>query len=82
MGLLTQGRARVYQARQADGERLHRELQRQIPGRVPEQPLVHEYARRQADNRGVARGLQRRAASQFAWTADPLGFRQPKHLFR
>ena len=48
----------------AHAERLHRELQRQVPGRVPERALVRDAAAGQDGHRDLAAGLQRGQAAQ------------------
>ena len=47
MGLRPWRNAGLLPARQADGQRLHRSLQRPLPGRVPERPLVPDTLRMQ-----------------------------------
>ncbi len=55
VGLRPWCRARLLQTRKADGQRLYRVVQRQVPaGRVPEPALVHEPRRRGAQMRGLA----------------------------
>ena len=54
---------------QARAERLRRELQRHVPGRVPERALVHESAGREREDRGLEDALQRGATAQLSWRA-------------
>ena len=50
---------------QADRKLFRRELQWEVPRRVPEPALVHEPPRRSAQDRGLARRLQPGAAAQL-----------------
>lgn len=45
------------------GQRIHRVLQRQVPGGMPEPTLVHEPRRRGPKMRGLAQRLQRGATA-------------------
>ncbi len=57
-------KAGLQPAGQADGQRFYRVVQRSIPSGVPERALVFDTGRRQAEDRGVASGLQRMSAAQ------------------
>src|SRR6185312_9932693 len=59
-------------ARQADAERLHRKLQRQVPRRVPERSLVHVAATGARRHRQLAHRLQRSPPAQQLWP-NPAG---------
>ena len=63
----------LHHAGQADGKRLHRELQRQVAGRMPERALVRKPWRGAGDHRGLADGLQQRPVSQFPELPDAGG---------
>jgi putative transposase len=52
------GAARLHRPRQADAERLPRELQRALPRRMPQPALVRGPGRRPAADRRLASGLQ------------------------
>ncbi len=69
--------ARLHPARQAGGERLRRELQRQVPRRVPQPALVHRPGRCPGDDRRLARRLQYRQATQRARGSRASRFRAP-----
>src|SRR5260221_5481421 len=55
---------------QACRELLHRELQREVPGPLPQRPLVHRPRRRQDQDRGLETRLQRGQATELAWRPD------------
>src|SRR5262249_51700285 len=57
--------AGVHRTRQAIPGCLHRELQRTATGGMPERELVFEPGRCAAENRGLAKGLQRTAPAQL-----------------
>jgi hypothetical protein len=63
VGLHAQRHARLQPAGQADRQCVHRKLQRQVPGRMPEPTPVHEPRRRGAQMRGLAQRLQRGSAT-------------------
>ena len=63
MGLRESGAAALHHARTAHGERLHRELQRQVPRRVSERELVPRSGRRAGEDRDLAVRLQPSAAA-------------------
>jgi transposase InsO family protein len=58
LGLSARFHARLLATRKADRQRVHRVLQWQVPGRVPERTLVHEPRRRAPKMRGLAPRLQ------------------------
>jgi len=60
-----------------DAERLHRELQRQVPGRTSGPELVHRPVRRQGKDRIVTAELQHRPPAQLAERRYPGGIRRP-----
>ena len=66
VGLRARRDAALHSTRQADRERVRRELQRQVSRRVPERALVCQPRRREGGDRSVARRLQHRAAAQLA----------------
>ena len=57
-------------------ERLRREFQREVPGRVPERALVREPGRCADDHRGVARDVQPPPAAQRVGVRDAGGVRR------
>jgi len=59
----------------ADRQPLHRELQRQVPRRVPEPALVRRARRRALHHRELEDRLQSQPAAQFAREPDPLRVR-------
>lgn len=65
MGVPQGHQAEFHPSRQACGECLCRELQRQATRRVFEHQLVHEREACQGDHRGLAGGLQRGQAPQL-----------------
>jgi len=64
----------LHSAGPADAERLRRELQRPIPGRMPERELVCNDERRTTEGRIVANRLQRRPAAQLVGLRAPSEF--------
>ena len=73
MGLRESGAAALHHARTAHGERLHRELQRQVPRRVSERELVPRSGRRAGEDRDLAVRLQPSAAALGARLSHPSG---------
>jgi putative transposase len=65
--------ARLHSAREAHRERAHRELQRKVPGRVPERELVRQHRRHAGKVRGVQGRLQRGPPAQLARQPDAEG---------
>ena len=62
MGIRTGRETALHYAGQAHGERFHRELQREVPGRMLERALVSELGGGEREDRGLAKGLQSGAA--------------------
>ncbi len=58
---------------EADAERLHRELQRHVPGGVPERELVRQPRRRAVHDRSLAHRVQHRSTAQPAAGHDATG---------
>ena len=73
LGLPAPGSVGLHRSRQAHAERPSRELQRHIPGRVLERPLVPQLGGRTPDHHGLEGGIQYRATAQRAWRPDPCG---------
>jgi transposase InsO family protein len=76
LGVRAPHQARLHHTRQADRERAHRELQREVQGRVPERELVPEPRPREAEDRGVPSRLQRGPAAQLAGQPDAVRVRR------
>ena len=72
MGLCSRSPARVHPTRQADAERIHRELQRHLPRRLLEPALVPLAGGRAANHRSLAERLQRGTTPQLARTSHSL----------
>src|SRR5712692_1576313 len=77
VGVSASGGAALHRAREADAERVHRKLQREVPGRMLEPELVRGSERRARPDRGLAVGLQRGAATQLAGVSDAGRVRPP-----
>src|SRR6266849_4173500 len=77
VGVSASGGAALHRAREADAERVHRKLQREVPGRMLEPELVRGSERRARPDRGLAVGLQSGAATQLAGVSDPGRVRPP-----
>lgn len=75
VGLGKQSAPALHHAGQADGERLYRELQRQVPRRVPERELVLRSRRRATHHRRVEMGLQPRSTTLSAGIPNTHGVR-------
>ena len=61
VGIREQRHAGLFAAGQADGQRVHRGVQRAVPSRVSERALVHDTCRRAGKVGGLAQVLQRGA---------------------
>src|SRR5262249_53863400 len=72
----TRYRGDSYSAWKADAERARGELQRTIPGRMPECELVREPGGCQTEDRKLARGVQRGATSQQPGVSHAGGMRK------
>src|SRR5271169_6639048 len=65
----------LLEAGQAHRQRLHRNLQRLAPGRVPELALARDHRGSASPRRSLADRLQREPASHGSWKPDPAGIR-------
>ena len=66
----------VHPTGQAERERVHRKLQRQVPRRVPERALVPDHGPCPQHHRGLAHRVQHRATTQLARQSDTAGVRR------